>query len=46
MHVSFLSLTFAEEYYERGSDTNNVGILFCYILSARMKYLDGQRYYP
>ena len=35
MRISFLSLTFAEEYKERGSDTNNVGILFCYVLSAR-----------
>ena len=35
MRISFLSLTFAEEYKERGSDTNNVGILFCYVLIAR-----------
>jgi len=35
LRISFLSLTFAEEYKERGSDTNNVGILFCYVLSAR-----------
>ena len=29
------TLELAEEYNKRGSDTNNVGILFCFILKAR-----------